>query len=417
LKKLLAAILPSNEEDDDEDKNSTLPGSTTVSSKVPVTSAPTPLTTPVAKAKPVKPISAVSPKADDTWNVIVKSVSKRITIDVDELKRLLFGLKTQTFEQLLKLFAKIAGIKFNLKSVPASVLEIQLDVQSLLNALSSLNGIVSFPDAFNACWPVITDSWDANSSPSDGSWNVIVKSTSSKSGIVNVSTFKESLSISESSTFQHVLECMKRAGNVKIDMTTIPPSILKSKLKNKPILNALSSVEGEVLVSEMFDLIWPSVVNDLNTDDLTSQEGSYVSIVIRLPETEPIFVEDLEASLAEVKNRSFGEVLYAVGSAAGIIFDLEQVPSEILNIEVCTATIENWLKNSKGSVSIVQVFDLMLPLVGGHWETLSSSNGTSSTNQAYRSVIITVPHGDFTPTSTTSTTASEIVGSALSSLF
>lgn len=415
LEKLVPAIVPSDEEDADEDDDSTLPGKTTVSSKVSVTSAPTPLTTPVAAAKPVTPISPVSPKPDDAWNVIVKSVPKRSTIDVTKLKGLLSGLKTQTFKQILKFFDETAGIKFNLKSVPASVLNIQLDVQLLLNALSQLNGKVSIPDAFNAVWPVITDSWDANSSSSDGAWNVIVKSMPSKSGIVNVSKFRKSISGSDSSTFQQVLEWIGSAGHVKFDMSTIPSKILKSNLKNKSILNAMSSLDKkDASVTEIFDLIWTSMVDDLNTDDLSSQVESYESIVIRLPETRSIDVDELKKSIDDVKNQNFGEVLSAIGSAAGIIFDLKQLPLEISNINVCTATIQKGLNKMKGPASIVQVFDLLLPSVSGRWETLSSSNGTSSTNQAYRSVIITVPHGDVT---TTPAPASEIVGSALSSIF
>lgn len=390
-------------------------------SKVTVTSASTPLTTSVVAPKPVTAISLVAPKSDDAYKVIVKSVPKQTTINITKLEESMSGMETLTFKQFLKLFAKIGGIIFNLKTVPASVLNIQLNVQSLLNALRPMNGEVIIPEAFNAIWPVVTDSWDENTSSSDGAWNFMVKSFT-ESGKVDVSKFKKALSGLDSIVFQELLVILQKFGHVKIDMTTLPSSILKSNLKTKPILNALSSMDGKASVPEVFDKIWTSVVDNLNTEDLSSEEESYDSLVMRLPENGPIDVNELKTAFANVKNQNFGEILKAVASAAHFIMDLKQVPSEILNIKVCTATIEKGLNNLNGSASLVQVIDLILPSVpGGRWETVSSSNGTSSTNQAYRSIIITVPHGDVTKTShgdvAETTTASGVIGSALSNIF
>lgn len=392
-----------NDDDDDDDTDSGLlttaktPSSTRVASttSTPLTttgssSSPIVSTTPVALVKPITPISSVSPKPDDAWNVIVKSLPRRSTINVTKFIELLSGLKNPTFEQILQLIAKIAGIKFNLKSVPASVLSIAVDNESLQSAMDGLSGEKTVPELFNVIWPVITEKWDENSSSSDVAWNVMVKTLPSR-GTVDVTKFKKSLSKLESATFEQILELLGSNAGVTFDLSTIPSEILNSSVNVGAIIDAFSSSEGSLSFSSAFDLIWSSVSSDLDTSTLTTDEELYDSLVIKLPQTGVIEVSELISSITDMKNPKLGSVLKATGSAAGVLFDFEQVPASVVNAPVCIESIKKSLKGLNDTSSIVNVFDAILPAINGHWETVSSS-----TSGEWRSVIITVPHSDET---------------------
>lgn len=265
-----------------------------------------------------------------------------------------------------------------------------MDNESLQSALDGSSGETTVPELFNVIWPVITEKWDENSSSSDGAWNVIVKTLPSR-GTVDVAKFLKSLSKLKSATFQQILELLARNAGVKFDLSTISSEILNSSVNVQSIIDAYGSSEGSLSISSAFDLIWSSVSSDLDTSSLTTDEDSSDSLVIKLPQTGDIDVSELKKSIADMKNPKLGSVLKAIGSCAGVLFDFKQVPSSVVNAPVCIESIKKALDGLSDTTSIVKVFDVILPAISGHWETVSSS-----TSGEWRSVIITVPHSDET---------------------